>query len=143
MSDCPGLCNPPFMQQTPGTCNLHNESGITCVLQEVLHVANLDMQLAAATAFLQILDRKLVSVEDYKKTFLQTILSSVDNKNEEVANAWLETLLSCIDLLPKDVVKKDVLSIAVNKGQLSQTLQARLSCCKILGKVSSKFENFV
>ncbi|KAK3799239.1 hypothetical protein RRG08_054366 [Elysia crispata] len=112
-------------------------------VREVLHVANLDMQLAAATAFLQILERKLVSVDEYKKTFLQTILASVDNKNEDVAQAWLETLLSCIDLLPKDVVKKDVLSIAVNKGQLSQTLQARLSCCKILGKVSSKFENFV
>ncbi|GFR62723.1 serine/threonine-protein phosphatase 4 regulatory subunit 4 [Elysia marginata] len=114
-----------------------------CFDQEVLHVANLDMQLAAATAFLQILERKLVAVDEYKKTFLQTILASVDNKNEDVAQAWLETLLSCIDLLPKDVVKKDVLSIAVNKGQLSQTLQARLSCCKILGKVSSKFENFI
>ncbi|XP_055879993.1 serine/threonine-protein phosphatase 4 regulatory subunit 4-like isoform X2 [Biomphalaria glabrata] len=129
--------------------NLLRDNTVECMrrvvpkVREVLHVANIDMQLAAATAFLQILERQLVSVEDYKKTFLQTILTSVDNKNEEVANAWLETLLTCIDLLPKDVVKKDVLSIAVNKGQLSQTLQARLSCCKILGKVSSKFENFV
>lgn len=40
------------------------------------------MQLAAATAFLQILERNLVSVDEYKKTFLQTILTSVDNKNE-------------------------------------------------------------
>ncbi|XP_012942887.2 serine/threonine-protein phosphatase 4 regulatory subunit 4 isoform X2 [Aplysia californica] len=119
-------------------------------VREVLHVANMEMQLAAASAFLQILDKKLVSVEDYRRTFLQTILTSVDNKNEEIAGAWLDTLLSCIDKLPKDVVKKDILhgqdyilSIAVNKGQLSQTLQARISCCKILGKVSSVFENFV
>lgn len=136
--------------------NLLRDNNAECMrrvvpkVREVLHVANLDMQLAAATAFLQILERKLVGVDEYKKTFLQTILASVDNKNEDVAQAWLETLLSCIDLLPKDVVKKDilqganhVLSIAVNKGQLSQTLQARLSCCKILGKVSSKFENFI
>lgn len=26
----------------------------------------------------------------------------------DVANAWLETLLDVIDLLPKDVIKKDV-----------------------------------
>ncbi|CAG5126044.1 unnamed protein product, partial [Candidula unifasciata] len=136
--------------------NLLRDNNAECMrrvvpkVREVLHVANIDMQLAAATAFLQILEKKLVTVEEYKKTFLQTILTSVDNKNEEVANAWLETLLSCIDLLPKDVVEKDilhgenyVLSIAVNKGQLCQTLQARLSCCKILGKVSSKFEHFV
>ncbi|XP_059161165.1 serine/threonine-protein phosphatase 4 regulatory subunit 4-like isoform X2 [Physella acuta] len=129
--------------------NLLRDNNAECMrrvvpkVREVLYVANMDMQLAAATAFLQILERKLVSVEEYKRTFLQTILTSVDNKNEEAANAWLETLLCCIDLLPKEVVKKDILSIAVNKGQLSQTLQARLSCCKILGKVSSKFESFV
>ena len=45
-------------------------------------MANMEMQLAAASAFLQILDKKLVSVEDFRKTFLQTILTSVDNKNE-------------------------------------------------------------
>lgn len=45
-------------------------------------MANIDMQLAAATAFLQILERKLMTVEEYKKTFLQTILTSVDSKNE-------------------------------------------------------------
>lgn len=26
----------------------------------------------------------------------------------DVANAWLETLLQCIDILPAEVVKKDV-----------------------------------
>ena len=28
--------------------------------------------------------------------------------SSDVANAWLETLLDVIDLLPKDVIKRDV-----------------------------------
>nr|KAG5714548.1 hypothetical protein BaRGS_006994 [Batillaria attramentaria] len=101
------------------------------------------MQLAACSAFLQILQDQLVPIQNYTQTFLQTILSCVDSKDPDVAAAWLDTLLDVIDLLPKDIIKKDILSIAINKGQLSQPVQARLSCCKILGKVATKFESFV
>jgi len=47
----------------------------------VLHVAQADMQLAASSAFIQILRKDLVPVQNYAQTFLQTILSSVDNKD--------------------------------------------------------------
>ena len=50
-------------------------------LQEVLYVAQQDMQLAASTAFLQILQDKLVPLQNYTQTFLQTILTSVDSKD--------------------------------------------------------------
>lgn len=39
------------------------------------------MQLAASSAFVQILRKDLVPVQNYASTFLQTILSSVDNKD--------------------------------------------------------------
>ncbi|XP_067680173.1 serine/threonine-protein phosphatase 4 regulatory subunit 4-like [Haliotis asinina] len=112
-------------------------------VREVLHVAQTEMQLAASSAFLQILQRELVPIHNYASTFLQTILGSVDSKDPDVAAAWLDTLLDVIDLLPKDVIKSDVLTIAVAKGQLSQSVQARLSCCKILGKIATKFEPFI
>ncbi|KAL5008249.1 hypothetical protein ScPMuIL_013830 [Solemya velum] len=112
-------------------------------VREVLHVAQAEMQLAASSAFLQILQNNLVPLQNYTKTFLQTILNSVDCRDPDVANAWLETLLDVIELLPKDVIKKDILSIAIAKGQLSQSVQSRLSCCKILGKIATRFEPFV
>ncbi|KAL4238285.1 Serine/threonine-protein phosphatase 4 regulatory subunit 4 [Mactra antiquata] len=112
-------------------------------VREVLHVAQADMQLAASSAFVQILRADLVPVQNYAQTFLQTILSSVDNKDPDIANAWLETLLDVIDLLPKDIIKKEILTIAIEKGQLSQPVQTRLSCCKILGKIATRFEPFV
>ncbi|XP_064621260.1 serine/threonine-protein phosphatase 4 regulatory subunit 4-like isoform X4 [Lineus longissimus] len=112
-------------------------------VREVLHLAQAEMQLAASSAFLQILQKELVPVQNYTQTFLQTILMSVDSRDPDVAGAWLDTLLDVIDLLPKDVIKKDVLAIAVAKGQLSQSVQSRLACCKILGKIATKFDPFV
>ncbi|XP_076464367.1 serine/threonine-protein phosphatase 4 regulatory subunit 4-like [Babylonia areolata] len=112
-------------------------------VREVLYVAQQDMQLAAASAFLQILQDKLVPLSSYTHTFLQTILTSVDSKDPEVSAAWLGTLLDVIDLLPTEIIKKDILGIAINKGQLQQPVPVRLSCCKILGKIATKFESFL
>ena len=39
----------------------------------------------------------------FTNTFLRGILTSIDSKDPVVANAWLETLLDAIDLLPADV----------------------------------------
>ena len=36
-----------------------------------------------------------------------------------------------------------ILGIAVAKGQLSRSVQSRLACCNILGKIATKFEPFV
>ncbi|XP_070181609.1 serine/threonine-protein phosphatase 4 regulatory subunit 4-like [Littorina saxatilis] len=129
--------------------NLLKENNAECMrrvvpkVREVLYVAQQDMQLAASTAFLQILQDKLVPLQNYAQTFLQTILTSVDSKDPEVAAAWLETLLDVIDLLPTEIIKKDILGIAINKGQLQQPVPVRLSCCKILGKIATKFESFL
>ena len=49
--------------------------------QEVLHVAQTDMQLAACSAFLQILQNDLVPITNYTQTFLQTILMSLDSRD--------------------------------------------------------------
>lgn len=112
-------------------------------VQEMLTVAEPDIQVAASTAFLQILQKELVPVQSYPQMFLQTILNSIDNKDPDISNAWLGTLLDVIDLLPKDVIKKEILTAAVAKGQLSQSVPARLSCCQILGKIATKFDPFV
>lgn len=61
------------------------------LLQEVLYVAQQDMQLAASSAFLQILQDQLIPVQNYTQTFLQTILSSVDSKDSgKNTHLWTE-----------------------------------------------------
>uniref|UniRef100_UPI00398F32A9 serine/threonine-protein phosphatase 4 regulatory subunit 4 isoform X2 n=1 Tax=Pristiophorus japonicus TaxID=55135 RepID=UPI00398F32A9 len=112
-------------------------------IREVLHVAGLEMQLAAAVSFLTILQEELVSIAAYIHSFLPIILVNLDHRDTVVSNAWLETLLTVINALPKETIRQEILSPLVSKAQLSQTIQSRLASCKILGKVARKFESHI
>ena len=61
-------------------------------------MAQTDMQLVASSTFVQILQRDLVPVQNYSQTFLQTILSSVDNKDPGGHNGPF--LFSCFNMIP-------------------------------------------
>ncbi|CAB1343055.1 unnamed protein product, partial [Coregonus sp. 'balchen'] len=110
-------------------------------VREVLHVAGADMQLAAAGSFLTLLQDDIVLIQTHTHSILQIVLLNLDHRDAVVSNAWLETLLSAIDALPKETIRQEILSPLVSKAQLSQSLQARLASCRILGKVACKFES--
>ncbi|XP_036592998.1 serine/threonine-protein phosphatase 4 regulatory subunit 4 isoform X1 [Trichosurus vulpecula] len=109
-------------------------------VREVLHVAGVEMQLTAAASFLTILQEESVSIQTYSHSFLHIILQHVEHRDAGVSNAWLETLLSVIESLPKETLRHEILNPLVSKAQLSQTLQSRLVSCKLLGKLANKFE---
>ncbi|EPY81621.1 hypothetical protein CB1_000726090 [Camelus ferus] len=98
------------------------------------------MQLTAAVSFLTILQEESVSVHTYAHSFLQVILLHLEHRDAGVSNAWLETLLSVIEVLPKETLRHEILNPLVSKAQLSQTVQSRLVSCKILGKLTNKFD---
>ncbi|XP_058423598.1 serine/threonine-protein phosphatase 4 regulatory subunit 4 isoform X5 [Diceros bicornis minor] len=109
-------------------------------LLEVLHVAGVEIQLTAAVSFLTILQEESVSIHTYAHSFLQVILLHLEHRDTGVSNAWLETLLSVIEVLPKETLRHEILNPLVSKAQLSQTVQSRLVSCKILGKLTNKFD---
>ncbi|KAM8921732.1 serine/threonine-protein phosphatase 4 regulatory subunit 4 isoform 2-T2 [Pelodytes ibericus] len=109
-------------------------------VREVLHVAGVEMQLTAAYSFLTILQEESISVHSYCLSFLQIILQNLEHRDAGVCNAWLDTLLAVIDVLPKETIRQEILNPLVTKAQLSQTIHSRLASCKILGKLASKFE---
>nr|XP_035927761.1 serine/threonine-protein phosphatase 4 regulatory subunit 4 isoform X1 [Halichoerus grypus] len=109
-------------------------------VREVLHVAGVEMQLTAAVSFLTILQEESVSIHTYAHSFLQVILLHLEHRDAGVSNAWLETLLSVIEVLPKETLRHEILNPLVSKAQLSQTVQSRLVSCKILGKLTNKFD---
>ncbi|XP_071784669.1 serine/threonine-protein phosphatase 4 regulatory subunit 4-like isoform X2 [Asterias amurensis] len=112
-------------------------------VREVLHLANCDLQDAATKVFVTIIEQRIITPASYAQSFLQTILSNVDNRDPDVSEAWLEVLLQVISFLPKDILKRDVLTVAVEKGQLSQSVQSRLASCRILGKVATRCDSFM
>ncbi|CAB3981124.1 serine threonine- phosphatase 4 regulatory subunit 4-like [Paramuricea clavata] len=59
-----------------------------------------------------------------------------------ISRGWLNALLCTIPQLPKDAIKREILPLAITKGQLSQSVASRLSCCQIIGQVATKFEPF-
>ena len=63
-------------------------------------------------------------------------------KRPAVSTSWLTALLSSIPHLPKDVIKGEILNIAVANGQLSQTVSSRQASCQIIGRMAPKFEPF-
>uniref|UniRef100_A0A8C9AT03 Serine/threonine-protein phosphatase 4 regulatory subunit 4 n=1 Tax=Prolemur simus TaxID=1328070 RepID=A0A8C9AT03_PROSS len=109
-------------------------------VREVLHVAGVEMQLTAAVSFLTILQEESVSIHAYAHSFLQVILLHLEHRDTGVSNAWLETLLSVIEVLPKETLRHEILNPLVSKAQLSQTVQSRVVSCKILGKLTNKFD---
>ncbi|KAI7799811.1 serine/threonine-protein phosphatase 4 regulatory subunit 4 isoform X1 [Triplophysa rosa] len=112
-------------------------------VREVLHVAGGDMQLAAAGSFLTILQDDIVLIQTHTHSILQIVLLNLDHRDTVVSNAWLETLLSAIDALPKETIRQEILSPLLSKHQLSQSVPARLASCRILGKVVGKFESSI
>ncbi|KAG9336566.1 hypothetical protein JZ751_002913, partial [Albula glossodonta] len=112
------------------------------VPKEVLHVAGVEMQLAAAGSFLTILQDDIILIQTHTHSILQIVLLNLDHRDTAVvSNSWLETLLSAIDALPKETIRQEILNPLVSKAQLSQSVQARLASCRILGKVAGKFES--
>ncbi|XP_051952158.1 serine/threonine-protein phosphatase 4 regulatory subunit 4-like isoform X2 [Xyrauchen texanus] len=101
------------------------------------------MQLAAAGSFLTILQDDIVLIQTHTHSILQIVLLNLDHRDTVVSNAWLETLLSAIDSLPKETIRQEILSPMVSKAQLTQSVPARLASCRILGKVTGKFESSI
>jgi hypothetical protein len=44
-------------------------------------------------------------------------IHEIDHRDPVVANAWLETLLDAVDLLPADVIQRDIVAVAIDKAQ--------------------------
>ncbi|XP_078488840.1 serine/threonine-protein phosphatase 4 regulatory subunit 4-like [Ciona intestinalis] len=109
-------------------------------VKEMLHTAGLDVQLAATEVFTTVAKEELLPIAVYTQHFLRAIITNMNTKEPASSQAWLDTLLSVIPFLPRETVRREVLGLAIAKGQLSQPTASRLSCCSILGAVAVKFD---
>ncbi|XP_076756066.1 serine/threonine-protein phosphatase 4 regulatory subunit 4 isoform X3 [Xylocopa sonorina] len=133
-----------FIQTLPSLLARDTESCMTRVIPKVQHslaTASTEFHLAASTTFKTILEQKLVNHNVFSRTFLQSILNSLDKRDPVICHAWLETLLDVIELLPVEVIRKQILPLTVSKGQLSQPIYSRIICSKILGKICTRFDS--
>ncbi|XP_031778902.1 serine/threonine-protein phosphatase 4 regulatory subunit 4 isoform X2 [Nasonia vitripennis] len=109
-------------------------------IQQSLPTASAEFHMAASVIFKQILEQRLVSHSTFTQVFLQSILNSLENREPVISHAWLETILEVIELLPADIVKREILPIAVNEGQISQPPNSRIICCRLMGKIATRLD---
>ncbi|XP_028996657.1 serine/threonine-protein phosphatase 4 regulatory subunit 4 isoform X2 [Betta splendens] len=112
-------------------------------VRDILNGSGAEIQLAAAASFLTILQDDIILIHTHTYSILKTVLLHLNHRDTVVSNAWLETLLSAINTLPKETIKQEVLNPLLYQSQLSHSLQARLASCRILGKVSCKLDSHI
>lgn len=88
----------------------------------------------------QLFDGGTLVSQSFAQSLLQSILSSVESRDPVVANAWADTLLDVLELLPRATISQQVLPVAVQKAQLSQSPLSRLVSCRLLGAVAALLE---
>lgn len=88
----------------------------------------------------QLFDGGTLVSQSFAQSLLQSILSSVESRDPVVANAWADTLLDVLELLPRATISQQVLPVAVQKGQLTQSPLSRLVSCRMLGAVAALLE---
>eukprot|EP00731_Ephydatia_muelleri_P033344 Em0028g19a len=97
--------------------------------------------ICASETFAKIVERGLVTNHVTTETILPIILSQLDNKDPSVGASWLDTLITTLPFLPKDVVERLVLPVALLKGQLSQSVTSRMTSCRLIGRMAKTFES--
>ncbi|KAG7202029.1 hypothetical protein KM043_004713 [Ampulex compressa] len=132
------------VQSLPGLLAADTQSCMLRVvpkMQQSLAGASTEYHIAASATFKTILEQRLVSHSIFSQTFLQSILNSLDSRDPVVCHAWLETLLDVIELLPVEVIRAQILPLAIGKGQLSQPIYSRVTCSRLLGKICTRFDS--
>ncbi|XP_077493121.1 serine/threonine-protein phosphatase 4 regulatory subunit 4-like isoform X1 [Amblyomma americanum] len=88
----------------------------------------------------KLLEGSTLVSQSFAQSLLQSILSSVESRDPVVANAWADTLLDVLELLPRATISQQVLQVAVQKGQASQSSLSRLFSCRLLGALAVLLE---
>lgn len=106
-------------------------------LKNALSKLDPDAQITTAEAFATIAKERALTPSDLSQCILPLVLKNLTReKNEEETDAWLKALYELVPLLDKQVLRAEVLSLAMSKGDSDGDVTARVTCCKILGAVS-------
>ncbi|KAG2451341.1 hypothetical protein HYH02_003945 [Chlamydomonas schloesseri] len=108
-------------------------------LKAALNRLDSDAQIATAEAFATIARERLLSPVDLQVCILPTVTRNINReKSEEETDAWLNTLFELIPLLDKEVLKTEVLSLALSKGDVEGVVGSKTICVRILGALAPR-----
>ncbi|EFJ50926.1 hypothetical protein VOLCADRAFT_88347 [Volvox carteri f. nagariensis] len=108
-------------------------------LKAALNRLDSEAQIATAEAFATIARERLLSPVDLQVCILPTVTRNINReKSEEETDAWLNTLFELIPLMDKEVLKTEVLSLALSKGDVEGVVGSKTICVRILGALAPR-----
>lgn len=116
-------------------------------IQQELPKSSCEFHIATSKIFKLLIEKQL------PLNLTAAVIQGTESKDPVVSNAWTETLLAVIPILPIDQIKTNVrrsfkqfqilinvlqvVPLALTKSQPSSPVYCRVSSCKILGKCAS------
>ncbi|XP_019850804.1 PREDICTED: serine/threonine-protein phosphatase 4 regulatory subunit 4-like [Amphimedon queenslandica] len=101
---------------------------------------NIELHRTGSKIFSLVAKDNIVDPSVFVSSFLPAVLSHFENKNQSIGSYWFDTLVNIIPYLPKDTLKHKIMNIARLRGQLSQPVPSRQTCCKIIAKMAGSLE---
>eukprot|EP00854_Cymbomonas_tetramitiformis_P006681 gene6681-7997_t len=100
-----------------------------------------DDHVSTAEAFTEVITRGLLAPEELAQCLLPMALKVLhNNRDREVLDGWLDTLYALVPVLSAEVLEREVTELALSKGEVDETVQSRVICCKVLGSIAPRLD---
>ncbi|XP_063920691.1 serine/threonine-protein phosphatase 4 regulatory subunit 4-like isoform X2 [Zophobas morio] len=100
-------------------------------IQQELPKSSCEFHIATSKIFKLLIEKQL------PLNLTAAVIQGTESKDPVVSNAWIETLLAVIPILPIDQIKTNVIPLALSKSQPTSPVYCRVASCKILGKCAA------
>ena len=128
------------LRSLPGIVREHGRKGLdklASAIQSCLATTDQEGHVAAADAFACIVHEKLLGPEEVQECLLPVAMHVINTKREtDVVEAWLASLFAMLPWLSQASMRADVSDLALSKGQVEETVESRVVCCRIMGALA-------
>ncbi|KAG1661126.1 hypothetical protein FOA52_011856 [Chlamydomonas sp. UWO 241] len=101
--------------------------------------ADAEGMVEAAIAFTTIIKDRLMSPSDLQACLLPVITRNINKeKSDEEVDAWMRAMFALVPLLDKEVLKSEVATLALSKGDVAESQVSRAICARLLGALAKQ-----
>mmetsp|Transcript_38549 Transcript_38549/g.46602 ORF Transcript_38549/g.46602 Transcript_38549/m.46602 type:complete len:770 (+) Transcript_38549:354-2663(+) len=95
-----------------------------------------DSHVDTSNVFIEVVNQQLLTKQEIADCLLPIVLNVLNNnRDREVLDGWLNALYTIVPVVDVKLLKKEVTALALSKGEVDETVQSRVVCCKVLGAI--------
>ena len=114
---------------------------LSSALSACVNETDAEGHIALAEAFSTVVGDKLLGPGDMQECLLPIAMQVINTKREtEIVEAWLAALFAMVPWLSQASLRGDVANLALSKGQVEETVDSRVVCCRLMGALAPHLE---